>query len=277
MNTNFLKPLRIATVPFYNAWPLTRFLEEELPDAVLSSWNPSAMRQGLLADEIDLALMPVAELAALPEAVVHGDACIGARGPVKSVLMFSKVPITEIRQIALDAASRTCVTLSVAMLEKFYGITPETVPLDYEADLNRCDADAMVVIGDRALAFEPNAQVWNVRVDLGQWWCEKTGLPFVFAAWIGLKSFGKTLEAKLNTARDRGIAAIDTIILEKMENAKKTEKPLLVDESVLHDYFRNAVHYTIGPKERKGMNLFVNQFANRFVCPVAAKKIAQGD
>jgi len=147
MNTNFLKPLRIATVPFYNAWPLTRFLEEELPDAVLSSWNPSAMRQGLLADEIDLALMPVAELAALPEAVVHGDACIGARGPVKSVLMFSKVPIPEIRQIALDAASRTSVTLSVAMLEKFYGITPETVPLDYEADLNRCEVDAMVVIG----------------------------------------------------------------------------------------------------------------------------------
>ena len=78
-------------------------------------------------------------------------------------------------------------------------------------------------------------------------------------------------------ARNRGIAALDMIVQEKLEIAQKTGKPLLVSESVLHDYFRNAVHYTIGPKERKGMNLFVNQFANRFVCPVAAKKIAQGD
>ncbi len=256
--------LKIATVPFYNAWPLTQYLEEELPGSSLSSWYPSAMRRGLLSGEIDLALMPVAELAATPDAVVYGNACIGARGEVKSVLLFSRVPLPEIRRIALDAASRTSVTLSAAMLREFHGITPEKVPLDLDADLNRCDADAMVVIGDRALAFQEDANVWKIRIDLGTWWIQTTGLPFVFAAWIGLKSLESRREflAKgLNTARDRGLADIDRIIVEKLETARQTASPLLVGEAALSDYFHNAIHYTLGPEERQGLELFVKRYA----------------
>jgi len=251
----FMPCLRIATVPFYNAWPLTRYLGEELPGSVLSSWYPSAMRHGLLSGEIDLALMPVAELALMPDAVVYGNACIASRGEVKSVLLLCRVPLPAIRRIALDAASRTSVTLSMSMLQTHHGITPETVPLDLDADLNRCGADAMVVIGDRALAFQPDQSVWTIRIDLGQWWYQTTGLPFVFAAWIGLKSPGnqrKILEAGFNAARDRGLADIDRIIAEKREAG-----PLLVDEGVLQDYFRNAIHYTLGEEEWKGLELFV--------------------
>ena len=249
--------LRIATVPYYNAWPLTRFLEEELPEVSLSPWYPSAMRQGLLSGEIDLAMMPVAELAVMPEAVIYGDACIAARGEVKSVLLCSRVPLSDIRRIALDVASRTSVTLSAAMLKTYYGVTPEKVPLDLDVDLNRCEADAMVIIGDRALAFMPDESRWKVRVDLGQWWFDTAGLPFVFAAWIGLKPM-EYLEKALNAARNRGLSNIDVIIAEKLESARRTGKSLLVGEEVLFDYFHNAVHYTLGPEERKGLESFVN-------------------
>jgi len=248
--------LRIATVPFYNAWPLTRYLKEELPGSTLSSWYPSAMRRGLLSGEIDLAMMPVAELAQMPDAVVYGNACIASRGEVRSVLLVSRVPLPEIRRIALDVASRTSVTLSISMLKTQYDVTPDTVPLDLGADLNSCDVDAMVVIGDRALALKPDQSVWKIRVDLGEWWYQTTGLPFVFAAWIGLKSLKDRRdfsEAGLNTARDRGLANIDRIIMEKLQSG-----PLLVDETVLHDYFRYAIRYTLGEEEWKGLNLFVN-------------------
>ena len=253
-------PLRIATVPFYNAWPLIRFLDEELPGMSLTAWYPSAMRQGLLSGEIDLALMPVAELTVTPDAVIFGNACIAARGEAKSVLLLSRVPLSEIRRIALDVASKTSVTLTTAMLQTYHGVTPEKVPLNLEADLNQCKADAMVVIGDRALAFRPDTSSWKIRIDLGQWWSQTTGLPFVFAAWIGPKSLEnrrETLERGLNTARDRGLANIDAIIAEKR---KSTGKPLLVDEAVLLDYFHNAMHYTLGVEERKGLDLFVSQF-----------------
>jgi len=219
------------------------------------------MSQGLLSGEIDLAMMPVAELAVMPDAVIYGNACIAARGEVKSVLLCSRVPLSDIRQIALDVASRTSVTLSMAMLKTYYGVTPEKVPLDLDIDLNRCQADAMVIIGDRALAFKPDENRWKVRVDLGQWWLDTTELPFVFAVWIGLKPL-ENLEKALNAARDRGLANIDGIIAEKLESARQTGKPLLVDEATLQDYFHNAVHYTLGPEERKGLELFVKQAAD---------------
>jgi len=249
--------LRIATVPYYNAWPLTRYLEEELPGTSLSSWYPSAMREGLLSGELDLAMMPVAELALLPDAVVYGNGCIASRGEVKSVRLLSRVPLPQVRRIALDVASRTSVTLSMRMLKTHHGITPETVPLDLDADLNRCGEDAMVVIGDRALALQADESVWKIRIDLGEWWFQTTGLPFVFAAWIGLKSLEnrrESLERSLNVARDRGLADIDRIIAEKLQAG-----PLLVGEEVLRDYFHNAVHYTLGEEEWKGLQLFVNQ------------------
>ncbi|MCL2305528.1 MAG: menaquinone biosynthesis protein [Planctomycetaceae bacterium] len=254
---------RIATVPYYNAWPLTRYLEEELPGSSLSPWYPSTMRQGLLSGEIDLAMMPVAELAAMPDAVIYGNACIAARGEVKSVLLCSRVPLSDIRRIALDVASRTSITLSTAMLKTWHGVTPERVPLDLDVDLNQCNADAMVVIGDRALAFRPNEDVWKIRIDLGRWWSQTTGLPFVFAAWIGRKSLESRrefLEKGFNTARDRGVADVDGIITEKLELARQTGRPLLVGEPVLRDYFHHAVHYILGPEEQKGLNLFVNRY-----------------
>ena len=251
--------LKIATVPFYNAWPLTWYLEEELPGSSLTLWYPSAMRQGLLSGEIDLAMMPVAELAQMPDAAVYGDGCISSRGEVKSVLFLSRVPLPAIRRIALDVASRTSVTLSMTMLQTHHGVTPETVPLGLDADLSRVDADAAVVIGDRALALSPDEAIWKIRIDLGQWWYQTTGLPFVFAAWIGLKSLKDRqplLEAGLNAARDRGLADIDRIIAEKLAAG-----PLLVGETVLQDYFHNAVHYTLGEEQWKGLELFVNRFA----------------
>ncbi len=260
MQLSSLPPLRIATVPFYNAWPLTRFLSETLPEATLSGWYPSRMRPGLLAGEIDLALLPVAELPRIPGASLLGDACIGCRGPVESVLLVSRVPVSKIRRIALDVASRSSITLSKVMLHEFYDLRPEIVPLELDESLNAVAADALVVIGDRALAFEP-ADCWEYRFDLGQWWLEKTGLPFVFAAWIGPpfadpKRQTETVRG-LEIARDRGIAAIEQIVAEREEQAARNAVPLLVGRSKLIDYLSRSIQYRLDEEKRKGLELFL--------------------
>lgn len=256
-------PPRIAPVPFCNAWPLIRYLGEELPKASFTSVYPSQMREKLLSGEIDLALMPVAELLHLPEYRIYGNVCIGARGPVESVLLYSRVPVPEIRRLALDRASRSSITLAQVIFREYYRTEPETVPLDLECELNECDCDAFVVIGDRALTFEPK-KCWEYRIDLAQWWIEKTGLPFVFAAWIGRKEmrFDEDSSAKivnaLQKSRDRGIHSLPSLVAEKVKEYKTHPSPFFTSEHRILNYLRHSVYYYLGNDEKRGLELFLN-------------------
>ena len=260
IRSNF-ESLRIASVPFYNAWPLTRFLDEELPQAELFSMYPSAMREAFANGQIDVALLPVAEITNISGAEIIADACIGSYGAVQSVLLVSKIPLEKIRTLALDSASRTSVTLAKIMLQRFYSIEPEYVPLDFGQSLNRCRADALVVIGDRALAFDPSGH-WKFRYDLGQWWYEKTGLPFVFAAWVGVPGELKkkyelaAISEGLAHSRDRGVALIDRIVDEKIRQFKSDGMEPLVGADKLIDYLKNSIQYFLDDEYRKGLALF---------------------
>ncbi len=247
-------PLRIGTVPYCNAWPLTHFLPEKLPGAIVSEWFPADMRFRLMAHHLDLVLMPVAELMNLPFGKIIGDCCIGCRGPVQSVLLFSRVPIFEVKTISLDTASRSSVTLCELMFRHFFGLSPEKYKLDSEKTLDDCKTDAFVVIGDRALAFEPGDH-WEHRIDLGELWLEKTGLPFVFAAWIGCSPRAWShpgLANSLQAARDLGVASIEAIL-----DAKEAANvPSPVSRQQMLTYFTQSIRYRIGEQERQAIQSF---------------------
>ena len=49
---------------------------------------------------------------------------IASRGPVLSVTLFSRVPLAEVRSVALDEGSRTSAALAQILLRKRYGIRP---------------------------------------------------------------------------------------------------------------------------------------------------------
>ena len=245
-------PLRIGTVPFCNAWPLTHHLVRELPGAVVSEWLPSDMRSGLLARHLDIALMPIAELMSFSGGRIISDCCIGCQGPVWSVRLLSEVPISGIKTLSLDTASRSSVTLCELMLRHFFDVSPETYGLDPVEPLDVCRTDALVVIGDRALAYEP-ADRWKYRFDLGQLWQEKTGLPFVFAAWIGfLPSVEKRLVDGFQAARDCGVAAVDTILDDK--EAIGVLFPTTRER--MSTYLSQVVRYRIGDQERQAIQSF---------------------
>ena len=247
-------PLHIGTVPYCNAWPLTHFLTRELPGVIVSEWVPSDMRLRLMAHHLDLALMPIAELMNLPYGKIVSDCCIGCRGAVWSVRLISKVPIERIKTISLDPASRTSVALCEVMLRHFFDISPEKYKLAPNKPLDACKTDAMVVIGDRALAYEPIDR-WKYRVDLGGLWREKTGLPFVFAAWIACSPRAwehPGLVRALKTARDYGVASIDSILDVKEDAGVKFP----ASRERLAAYLSEAVHYTIGDEERQAIQAF---------------------
>ena len=245
--------LNIGTVPYCNAFPLVHYLPECLPQAVITEWLPSTMRQQLAERKLDLAMMPVAELIHLPQGKIFSNCSIACNGEIRSVLLFCRKPIEQIRSIALDAASRSSVMICGLILRHFYGIQPEKHRLEMNKNPDDYLTDAFLVIGDRALACQPS-DVWAYRYDIGELWKSHTGLPLVFAAWIGCSPLieESALVSALEASRDKGLQNLEAIL-----DAKERQGiGLPLGRERILDYYRQAVVYTLGEPERAGLQCF---------------------
>ena len=246
-------PLRIAVVPYCNAFPLIHYLPEYLPGVLVSECYPSAMRQQLAEGTFDLALMPVAELPTLPQSKIVSNCCIACNGVVRSVLLFSRKPIEQIRTISLDAASRSSVMICELFLQHFYGLRPDKHRLETNQHPDVCGTDAFVIIGDRALTLQPS-DCWAYRYDIGELWKAKTGLPLVFAAWIGCSPqvWTPSIVSALERSRDRGLQHLEAIL-----DAKERQGVVLpLGREQILDYYRLAIVYTMGEGEHAGLRYF---------------------
>jgi chorismate dehydratase len=174
-----LSPLRLGVVSYLNAVPLVHGLEAD-PRFSLVRDVPSRIAERLHAGEIDLGMIPSVEYAAGDYAIVPGIA-IASRGPVRSVNLFHRRRLEGVRRVALDASSRTSVALAKILLRERLGHDPEYVSMGPPVEDMLASADAALVIGDPALYFRGEAE----RLDLGEEWQARTGLPFVFAFWAG--------------------------------------------------------------------------------------------
>src|SRR6202035_6081311 len=97
------------------------------------------------------ALIPIIEYFRAGNYTLVPDIAIASSGPVLSVTLFSRVPWTEIRRVALDEGSRTSAALTQVLLRKRHGVAAEVVPLPLNREAEDCDADAVLLIGDRAM------------------------------------------------------------------------------------------------------------------------------
>jgi len=174
-----LNPLRLGVVSYLNAVPLVHGLEAD-PRFSLVRDLPSRIAERLHAGEIDLGMIPSVEYAAGDYAIVPGIA-IASRGPVRSVNLFHRRRLEGVRRVALDASSRTSVALAKILLRERLGHDPEYLTMGPPVEDMLASADAALVIGDPALYFRGEAE----RLDLGEEWQARTGLPFVFAFWAG--------------------------------------------------------------------------------------------
>src|SRR6516164_5730003 len=175
------RPVRIGAVNYLNTKPLICDLDELAPDARLSLELPSRLADLLAEGDLDVALIPSIEYFRAGTYRVVPDIAIASRGPVLSVTLFSRVPWSGIRRVALDEGSRTSAALCQVLLRKRHGVHPEFVPLPLDHEAENADTDAVLLIGDRAMrACLPG---FAHAFDLGQEWHDWTGLPFVYAVW----------------------------------------------------------------------------------------------
>lgn len=242
------RPLRIGAVSYLNSKPLIEGLARSLPDAHLILDYPSRLADELQRGRLDVALIPSVESFSDPDYRIVSNACVATRGPVMSVKLYSRCHPGEIRTLALDEGSRTSACLTKVILHDQFGVQPHLEPLPMEWDTTSSRADAILLIGDRAMR-EPTEKFHTVW-DLGQKWLEWTGLPFVFAMWVARcdTDLGG-LEKAFSSARDLGVASIPQIALREAE-------PLGLSVTVAERYLRENLHFTLGNGERQGLTQF---------------------
>src|SRR5438876_2041958 len=169
-----LAPFRVGSVPYLNAVPLTRGLEEQIIFVTLSK-----LAEMLQRDELDAALVSVTEVLFNDRYDILDGIAVASLGEVKSVFLAHRQPIDDVTEVFCDTASLTSVNLLRVLLAE-RGLRPEFKPLPgYEA---ASMPDYAVLIGDAALDFlhaPPQHEIW----DLGAAWYEVTGLPVVYAVW----------------------------------------------------------------------------------------------
>lgn len=251
---------RIGAVQYLNTKPLVHGLAARGLDVVYDL--PSRLADRLARRELDVALIPSIELFRGDGYRVVSDACIGCRGAVMSVKLFFRTQPSKVASLAVDEGSRTSATLARILLADRFGAQPAIEPLSIGAGLDDTSADAVLLIGDRAIGSHRGAfqLVW----DLGDEWVRWQGLPFVFAVWAAHRGVGQTalemLEPLLAGARDAGRANLAAIA-----SAEATAHGLTVPQCL--GYLRDNLHYDFGDREQQGLAAFYKHAAALDLAP----------
>ena len=247
---------RVSAVSYLNTVPLIWGLEHspDLKDAVeLRYALPSVCAEQMAAGQADIGILPVIEMARQGLDYFPGTG-IACHGPVRTILLVSKVPIRQIQTVATDAGSRSSVMLTRIILGERYGVTPRLFshPADLEWMLKH--ADAALIIGDPALQFDP-AELPYECLDLGGEWVEMTGLPMVFAVW---SAGGKWVEPGRKDELTRifvdscryGLDHIDDIVAQESQARH-------VSADLAREYLTRHIVFELGDKDYDGMREYL--------------------
>lgn len=241
--------IKIAAVSYLNAKPFVYGLENSplINDIDLILGNPALCSAKLISGAVDLALVPVAAIPLLKRKIIVSDYCISAEKRVASVMLFSNVPIQEVKRIYLDYQSKTSVLLVKFLAKHHWCISPEWIDASegYEKEIQNDTAG--LIIGDRALLL---SNKFTYKHDLVTEWNKVTHFPFTFACWMANKKLPPQFVKDFNLALCSGVNQIEKMIGE-IKKEKSYEK---ID---LHDYFNNCIKYNFDEEKKDGVGIFL--------------------
>lgn len=245
---------RIAAVSYLNTRPLIEGLRNH-PSVELILDLPSKLATLLEEDAADAALVPIVDYLSHPDWKLVGRTCIASDGPVLSVMVFSKVPFSQIKTLAADEGSHTSIALTRLLFARRWGWEPKIVPLPMDQDPAKSMADAVLVIGNRALSAEMVQHPFSW--DLGLEWKKESGLPMVYAVWAAKN---ENLIEPLNEILGESIALG---LRHTARIAQEGSRELHLNGVLCRRYLEQIIHYELGPREYQAMDRF-SQWAQSF-------------
>lgn len=250
----------MGRINYLNVLPIYHPLEAGIipHDFELVSGTPAFLNNMMSAGELHISSCSCFEYARRPDRYfLVEDLSIGSRGPVMSVLLMSRVPVSELngKTILISGDSHTSVALLRLLFKSHYKVKADFKVGNVSAALHFGDKPvAFLAIGDEALRLRKHPD-YPCRIDLAEAWRKWTGLPFIFGLWVldaetvGKKLFHLDPGELLRRGRDWGMANLDIIIGLTAYGCPLSREKLL-------EYYRDGLLYNLGEEERAGLQLF---------------------
>jgi chorismate dehydratase len=212
---------------------------------------PSRLPALLDAGLADAVLASSFEALRDPTRKVASGCAICTEKEAASVRIFSKRPWQEVESLALDRSSLTSNELALVVLAERFGVHPRTHVAAPDLPSMLAHADAAVLIGDRGLDAVGDGLL---EMDLGHEWFGMTGLPFVWALWIGGEGLDGPLVSELGRAKSWGCARIEQLA---EHDARTSGRPL----ETARRYLSQIMSYDLGEREIAGLLEFQKRLA----------------
>jgi chorismate dehydratase len=265
------KELIVGKLNYLNTIIFYIELESVLNDIKYTDGTPSMLNKMLRNGEIDLSPSSSIEFAMRPRTyLVLPDLSISSYGEVKSVLLFSKYPLSELnyKKISVTSSSATSYTLIRIILESFLSLKKveyltSSAPPAYALRTS----DAVLLIGDEALISTKKLKADYVY-DLGKLWYDLTGLPFVFALWIARRDSYNQNRERFKQIYNVLLSAKKRFLKDKNYFFNGLPQLKVIDRAQILDYWE-TINYNLTDEHIKSINKFYELAAQIGIIPRA--------
>lgn len=245
-----MKKIRVSAVKYINSYPFMIGLRDgEVASLIdLEVCHPSECADRLISGKTDLGLIPVAMMASMSQPRIISDYCLSTQGEVRTVLLVSNSPFSEIRTIWLDYRSRSSVALCRILAKLAWKRDFKWLHASEEFDVTGMrHGEAAVMIGDRCFEY---AHMFSFRLDLGLEWKIFTGLPFVFACWVSARPLPDSFIRLFNKALGDGLERKNEAVELLKEDAAASP------EEVIY-YLNNNIDFRLDDLKREAISRFI--------------------
>lgn len=245
-----MQKVRISAVKYANTYPFIWGLNESgfYRKADIETDHPAVCAAKLADGRADIGLIPVASIPGIKNSEIIGDFCIGADGPVRTVMLLSNCPFSDLDTINLDYRSVSSVNLVKVLALRMWNKEFRWLNTSERTDFFNIGCnEAVVLIGDQCFESENK---FKYRLDLAAEWKKHTGLPFVFACWVANREIDPEFISGFNSALRLGTENIDLVVKEFSNNS-------VIKGEALKDYLTKNIDFILDNRKRDGMNLFL--------------------
>lgn len=229
--------------PFYALWSDAPFAVRNLP--------PRDLGREAESGTVDLGLMAAGDFLRMRDRFeMLAPMGVAARGPVQSVLLFSRRPANALGDALISVTPET--STSIRLLKLLLNVRRSLPNIRYVRGLEPSQADALLLIGDQAMRTRNRPPEGFVHtLDLGADWLEWTGLPFVYAAWVVRSALDPGIKDQLRDFIDASLAAGQATL---PEIARRETGPGW--SAVEMEGYLRRFHYRFGPEDLQGLARF---------------------
>jgi len=192
----------VGRIEFINTAPVYYGIDQGLIqlNAETVYGSPATLNRLLAEKEIQVsAISSIAYARAFPKWLLLPNLSISSRGPVGSVFLCTRKPVEAGNRLTVGMTDKSATSKALVriLLEDHYAI--DAAYRDVDLDQSIPDGlDALLIIGDDAFKLDLD-YAFPHRIDLGRFWQEAMGLPFVFGLWAVDRAFAQ--ENRLETAQ----------------------------------------------------------------------------